>query len=832
MRQLKRYEKSRSYALYAFLWGILLAAVLVVPVMISDRGYFLYYGDFNVQQIPFYRLAHDSIRSGVTGWSHITDLGANFIGSYSFYLLGSPFFWLTILLPSGWVAYAMGPLLILKLGFCSLSAYIYLRRYVRDQRYAALGGILYAFSSFSVYNIFFFHFHEPMIIFPLLLAAMDEFHATKRRGVVALAVCASAVVNYYFFVGQVVFAAIYYVIKRICGVYRFQLREFLLLAFECVIGLLMSMFLLLPSIAAITGNYRVGELLNGWNTLIYPRTQRYIQILVSLFFPGDIPARNNFTASAGAKWSSVAAYLPMFSMIYVIAYLRQKKHTFFKIILSVLFLMALIPALNSVFQMLNSAYYARWFYMLTLMMAAVTVRSLEHIDEVQFMKGFIPTACITAGLTMFIGFVPEITTDDDGAKSLRYGLSNNRTLFFAFALLAIGGLVFSAAIYMLFRKKPGQMLRVTAIVLSLFVFGYGTIYLWTGKANADRDDDFLMSYALNDGADITLGDLSEVRSDFYETSDNMGMFWQAPTINAFHSIVPGALIDFYNKTGVTRDVASRPSKDVFGLRAFLSVKYLFAEEDSDFTEKGKTKMPYFDYLRTENGFDIYLNRAYVPMGFTFDRYITEEEYIDLNGIVKHLSLLKALVLTQEQMEKYADITGYTEGMYDALNASHDPDHPQNSTHPSYDGFKSITADFGYTDSDYLRDATELNANCCSSFSYTKDGFDAVFDNKGGDNLLFFSVPYDEGWTATVNGEPAEIEKVDIGFMAVRVNGHETSDIRFRYTTPLLKQGAIVSCIAAAGFILYLIINRGFGAKRKLRKQYRIKTETTSNGGIL
>ena len=231
--------------------------------MIYDHGYFLYYGDFNVQEIPFYRLAHDSILSGNTGWSHLTDLGANFVGSYSFYLLGSPFFWITMVLPSELVAYAIGPLLVLKLAFCSLSAYIYIKRYVRDPYHAVMGGILYAFSGFSVYNIFFFHFHEAMIVFPLLLAAMDEFHATKRRGIVALTVCLAATVNYYFFFGQALFLIIYYVVKLITKNYRFRFRDFLCLGIESIIGVCMSMVLLLPSVAAITGNYRVSEIING-----------------------------------------------------------------------------------------------------------------------------------------------------------------------------------------------------------------------------------------------------------------------------------------------------------------------------------------------------------------------------------------------------------------------------------------------------------------------------------------------------------------------------------------------------------------------------------------
>ena len=107
-----------NYFLFSFLFGLALAFI------IFDQGYFLFFGDFNVQQVPFYRIAHDAIRSGNIGWNHLTDLGVNFIGSYSFYLLGSPFFWLTIPFPGEWLQYLMGPLFILKFGCASPAIFI------------------------------------------------------------------------------------------------------------------------------------------------------------------------------------------------------------------------------------------------------------------------------------------------------------------------------------------------------------------------------------------------------------------------------------------------------------------------------------------------------------------------------------------------------------------------------------------------------------------------------------------------------------------------------------------------------------------------------------
>ena len=129
------------------------------------------------------------LRNGQFGVEPAHGPGGDFIGSYSFYLLGSPFFWLTIPFPSEWLQFLMGPLLILKFACATLTGYVYLHRYTKTRDTALLGAVLYAFSGFSIYNVFFNHFHEAIVFFPLLLAALDEYMAARRRGLFALAVC-------------------------------------------------------------------------------------------------------------------------------------------------------------------------------------------------------------------------------------------------------------------------------------------------------------------------------------------------------------------------------------------------------------------------------------------------------------------------------------------------------------------------------------------------------------------------------------------------------------------------------------------------------------------
>ena len=59
----------RKRYLQVFLLGLCVAAAAFLPYIIYDKGYFFYYGDFNVQQIPFYQLANEAIHNGEIWWN-------------------------------------------------------------------------------------------------------------------------------------------------------------------------------------------------------------------------------------------------------------------------------------------------------------------------------------------------------------------------------------------------------------------------------------------------------------------------------------------------------------------------------------------------------------------------------------------------------------------------------------------------------------------------------------------------------------------------------------------------------------------------------------------
>lgn len=781
-----------NLTLQTFLWALALSFGIFIIWIIYHCGYFFFYGDFNVQQIPFHQMIHDSILSGNIGWSYTTDLGANIIGSYSFYMIGSPFFWAMLPFPSEVVPYLIAPMLMLKFSLAATGAYLFLRRYVRNQRYAMIGALLYAFSGFGIYNIFFNHFHEAMVTFPFMLAAMDAHIYDKKKGFLGISIFAGAFINYYFFAGQSIFILMYWCFRMVSGSYRMKLREFFVMLLEILVGFLCAGVILVPSVLAVLQNSRVSNWPHGWNAVVYSSEQRYLHIVESFFFPPDMPAYSNFTPDSNAKWASVAAWLPLFSMVGVFSFYKLRTHKWLRELIPVLCIITIVPVFNSIFQVLNITYYARWYYMFTLMLSLATIISLDH-TETDFKPGLIRTFVITAALTVLVGLMPEKWfTDSEFDGTL--GLEKYPDRFWAWVGVAFLGLI--ALTIILCLRKNEKVFRISVCVsLSVMIVGYGNLLVGTGVVNCNYNHEYIADDVIaNKGVfNKEFDDLTTVRSDFYEMMDNVGMFWQIPTIQAFQSIVPGSVMDFYKSVGVERSVGSRPKTDVYGIRSFLSVKYLFdLENTKEFRNSmGTTEMPGWTLRLTKNNYNVYENDYYIPYGFTYDEYITREEYDNVSESNRHLLLLKAMVLTDEQAKKYGDILKH----------------------------HSDVSDYTYSQREYYKDCSERKERVCSSVKFEKNKITAKFDAGSSDELVFFSIPYEDGWSATVNGKDVQIEKVNVGFMAVRVPAGRESEIVFRYRTPGLALGGIVSAGAAIIFVLYMLLFKMPPKKRSYYNDY-------------
>lgn len=774
--------------LSTFLFALITAAAFFVPYMIMGEGYFTFYGDFNVQQIPFYQMCHKAIREGSIGWNWLTDLGANFVGSYSFYLLGSPFFWLTIPFPNWFVPYLMGPLLILKFACAALTAYCYLRRFTKTPDAAQLGGILYAFSGFSVYNIFFNHFHEAIILFPLLLLSLELLITENRRGIFAAMVALCAVSNYFFFFGMVVFCIIYFFVRLCSRAVKVSASRFIALVFEAVIGLALSAVLLYPSILAILGNSRLEDYQLGWNAIMFGKEQIYLNVIECFFFPPDLPARPVFFPGANVKWSSLGGWLPVFSMVGVFVLFINKKGSWLKRVIGICAFMALVPVLNSAFYAFNTAYYARWFYMPILMMCLATAMMAED-TTVDWRGGWKWVLGITLGFALTIGLYPQEGEEEGKYIFGLYSQDESGMYIFRFwltVIIALLGLMILRLLMVQLTRSRKAFFRTATICVCVISVIYGNVFVASGRLHSYEIKEVMIDQLIE--GEVDLPDEDNYRIDVYDGVDNTGMYLGIPTINAFHSVVPSSIMEFYDFLGIERDVASRPETDVPALRPLLSVRYLLNRSNGEGfidEETGESRMPGYEYLKTSGGYYIYENTNYIPYGFSYDFYMTEEFCEGYSSSYRAALMLKAVVLDENQIEKYGDYMTDIEDIWQL----------------SEEETNGVSLSFG--DETMAEDCARLAETSADRFHITDSGFTASVtrDKK---SLVFFSVPYDEGWTATVDGRPVEIEKVNVGFMAVAVEAGQ-SEIVFSYQTPGLYTGLLITCIALILLGFYLLL---------------------------
>ena len=770
----------RDQMLRTMLLCALTAAIFFLPFYIIDGGFFHYAGDFNSQQISFYRYMNGFIKGagypdGMAGaarstFSWATDLGSGAMNAYSFYLYGSPFFWLSLIFPQNWLPYLMVPLLVLKFAVAGGGAYRYLCRYVRRSDHAVLGACLYAFSGFSIYNVFFNHFIDVVALFPWMLWALDEtlYEQEEHYGLFAFWVGVNLLNNYFFFIGQVLFLVIYFICKLTTKDFPMNVRLFVRLAFESLLGAALGFVLLWPAVLSILQNPRTIDLSSGWGFLTYSKVQQYLAILLSWLLPPDSPYITSIWSEGIIKWTSMSAYLPLCSLAGAMAYWRARKGDSKKRIVATCAIFALVPVLNSAFYALNSSYYARWYYMPVLILCAMTASALESpdisADELDAPVRGIGWLMVA---TLAFALVP---VQDSDTKEWSLGVLQNPGQYAAVLSFGIGGLILYRLLCRRWRGSRAFARRMTAVVLA-FACAFGMVHIGIGKfgqwhTDSDLVEQYTSAIKLKD--DLPEGDW---RVDTYKTHDNLGLWLDKSSLQYFGSTAAPSILSFYPALGVKRDVRSEPDISNYALRGLLSVKYLITtpEKQEDFLAAADDGWSYYD---TKDGFMLYENENYVPMGFTYDYYITEESYETTVKNTRANLLMRALVLSEEDAEAYGK---YLEKLPEAK-----------------------LDDLWYDT--YVSDCADRRASACSSFRMTNSGFHAEITLKK-DDLVFFSVPYDDGFTACVNGKEADIVRVDEGLMAVLAPAGENT-IDFVYQADGYPLASKVSLAALAVFVLY------------------------------
>lgn len=790
-------QKERYGKAFLIAFGTIVLAFL--PFLLMNKGCFIYMGDYNAQQIPFYMSAHRAVRSGAVLWDWYTDLGANFIGSYTYYMLGSPFFWLMLPFPTSWVPYLLGPVLALKIGCAAVTAYAYIRRRASANA-ACIGGVLYALSGWSIYNIYFNQFHESMIVFPLLLLAMDKKMEDGKKGLFALTVALAAITNYYFFFGMAIFAVLYWLCKTVTKEWAFHWKQFLGLLLEAVLGVMIAATYLIPSALAVFSMPRLGVKIHGVNTVVYNSWKTYAHILYSVLFAPEAPAIPVSFEEAGTAWSSTSAWLPVFGIVFALAWMNRNRKKSNTVLFLLCAVFAFVPVLNSVFNLFDINVYMRWYYMPVLLLCCMTAQAIDSPEECRF---GIPYKITLGLMTLFVlvfGFWPSKNSDGSWRLGLYKAATEEMsysTRFWFFVVISMLSMLFLALLIVYLRKNKEKFYRYATVLVSLIAFGTTFVTVAFGKSCTYNANSYYVDKLINGTVSLPVTDRDRISAIVNDNND--GMYLGYRTDSAFHSIVPTSIIELYQFLGENYTVSRRMDGDKTALMSLVGTKYLLSDPENTFflefdngndyySEKSEVKEKYGTVLHAgcvkigeQNGYEIYENQYQIPMGVLYAKFVSYSEAEKLPEEYRDDLMLKTLILPDEYISAH-----------------------RNTTLKSMTELTDITT-LQFTEVSYFEDAMALAENSIESFAITKTGFNAT-SSSAKDEMVFFAVPYDSGWTATVDGRPVEIVRSNAGFMSVAVSGG-THNIEFHYFTPGLKVGLITSGIGIILLVVYWIVSK-------------------------
>ena len=780
-------QRRRISSAHAFFLGALLALLALSPAIFPYGGQYVTRGDFIEQQLPFILETRRILRGGLNSYSFSTFLGAPAVGSYAFYTLGSPFVWPLALLPEALIPYGISVMAIMKHAVCALCAFLFFRKVIRDDRLALLGSVLYTFSSFTVVNTQFYHFTEVIAFFPLILYGLEiAMSDTPRPGLLALFCGLNTLVNYYFMLGSALLTALYFAFRFFSADWKGarSLRRVCIAVFECGMGCALAGVILLPALlfmlsitrtgaadlSLLTATYAPATLLERIRTLLMP-----IESNVVHAYYGDAPS-----------WCSTACCLPVFGLCGVLVFLSMKRQQrWLKGLVAALLVCSVVPVLCGAFALFTNISYTRWWYGLALMLTLATLYALRG-ETRRRVWALSLAGCAAAVLALTVPFLlpdgalahlPEAAARIiQNRKTGAYAPDAFRALSILLTLLGGGALLLLIAR----RLRYPAALACVCLVACIQYAGYiavGDAHLLSGGSEVGKG-----VYQLSEIAEPTLASLDLPEPEDYTRIDysmklrNYGLLRDQSSLTCFTSLRASGVGRFVSMAGFGFDESTTvtPQNADPALYALLSVtEYHQWPEDralDDAVPEG------FLYDREENGASVYVSEAAVPMGFLQTTYTgTHHQRMDSETVGS--VMLAAATLDDAGIEKLS-------AKMDKLDV--------------------------YAIPDWQESAARLRANSCDRFETTADGFTAHIDAKEA-GLLVFTIPYDKGFSATVDGQKTEILPCDVAFMGVWMEPGE-HEIVFTYRTRALGLGIAMSVIAAAVLSAYVLLCR----KKKIR----------------
>lgn len=789
------------------------------------------------QYLPFFSDYQEKLKNmDALFYSWNGGLGYNFYSLWAYYL-SSPFNLIIAFVSKQTMISALNWLISIKFALCSFTAFLYFSHREGNQSFRNVAfGLCYAFSSYMTGYYWNVMWLEVMILLPVILIGMDHMMHDGKTRTYCLALFASMFCNYYMSFMVCIFLALWYFTYYFCGAKDF-VRKGIRFVWNSLLAAAMAAVVLVPAY--------LGLMSTSSATLDFPKWEFYGKT-AELFATHMVAVEPYNMSTDDGLGNLYCGILPL--LIFVLLLIDKKisrKEKLRKVfILAFMALSFQVEILNYIWHGFHNQYgipnrFAFLYIFLILIMAYDQLQYMDYLETKRW-----KIALAAAILIVGIGYCYQ--------KSI---LDQNESY------LISGGLVILYGLLLSIRKKRVMILIYICMIAEVMAnAAYG--FYESGQIDADYffgDTKAIQQIIEKEKPTI------ESRMELLNSKMLDESIWYAmPNVTMFGSTALGDTVNAMDQLGFYTGVneylyeGATPITDMLlGVKSILlrdmeitdrtgyeyyyvkdrvqlyknnlpaSIGYWMdqktqdwnyqslnpfdvqndlmekAYDISDLFEKISVEMPVADgctvedqgngnyYVENEDRQNNYVTFVFnveenTDLYLHFDYSGAENTELFVNGESRQSGRLNSQIISVGKV---------SEG--DVVSLKIEPEQGDDGTGTIV--MRAASLD----DKKFKQLVSEMKKNSFQMKSYTSTSIFGQVNAKE-DGVLFFSIPYDQGWKVMIDGKEEEIKPMEEGFLSVAIEKGKHK-ISLKYCSPGFSIGWKISAAAWSVFILLWIL---------------------------
>lgn len=562
-------------------------------------------------------------------WDFSIGQGGDILTTLQYYGLGDPLVVLAAFVSAEHMEFLYNALIIARMYLSGLffSGFCFYMKCGKEE--TLLGALAYAFCGYALKNgVCHPFFLTPMLYFPFLVWGGEKILHRENPALFIISLFLTTLSNFYFAYMQCVMLVVYVVVRYFSVPeikHGWELPRYLIrFVLAGLIGVSMAAVVLLPVANCFLNNIRVGA--ENGISLLYPKVF-YEEVL------------NGLISMRPISFHTVLGLLPLCFLSIVLLFFMKKEHRWLKCLLVIMLIMLCFPVFGHV---LNGFSYIcnRWTWAISFIEAYVLVLmwpELNRIDTAKKRK----LCFVSVGYLVIVAFLPQ--TMEKGT------IIQWIILILSLLLICLSDRA------IVFRKKSVRKVGLGAMcILSIAIMGLDLYVNGNVKVSAfmDQGNEWnTLELATSKLAEPYMEDDMFTRHTLHNGVTNESVLSRTFSTATYWSLQGNRIAEYRREMEIPDKYACWWSD--YDQRAYLDVLNnvgyrVYAGQIDESTNAGYG----FDRCMSLSGFTLYENRYPMPIGYTYDSVLTQEEYGWLTTEQKQEALLQNVLLHDKTQREY------------------------------------------------------------------------------------------------------------------------------------------------------------------------------------